>query len=163
MSDSPLVTAAKSAQPKAKKAGPVKPAAAVVAEAPQEHKKENIPSLEQYLQKEQQLAPGEKVLLNPGESIPKIGDQYKGPVLMLGDEYRNILVDLGFQELVEFTGGYVPSRPELDLTPKCREAIKRLALTLEQRQERLSDGSEIRGSVPKTIVWLCEKFAEAVG
>lgn len=152
MSDSPLATAAKSAQPKAKKAAPVEPAAVVVGEAPQEHGKKNVPSLDQYLQKERQLAPGGKADLNSSETIPEIGDPYDGP----------LMIDLGFKDLVEFSGGYVPSRPELDLTPMCREAIKRLALTLEQRQERLSDGSEIRGSVPKTIVWLCEKFAAVV-
>lgn len=136
MSDSPLATAAKSAQPKAKKAAPVEPAAVVV-KAGDPVAKDAIAAASQEH--------GEKI-------IPSIGDPYDGP----------LMIDLGFKDLVEFSGGYVPSRPELDLTPMCREAIKRLALTLEQRQERLSDGSEIRGSVPKTIVWLCEKFAAVV-
>lgn len=73
-----------------------------------------------------------------------------------------ITVPLGLSELLEFETGYVPSRPELDLTAKCRNAVKRLALTLEIEEATLSDGSPVRNSIPKTIVWLLEKFADAV-
>lgn len=74
----------------------------------------------------------------------------------------NILVDLGFEELINLNGGYIPSRPELDLTDKARGAIKRLSLTLDQREERLSDGSIVGTSVSRCIVWLCERFADSV-
>lgn len=73
-----------------------------------------------------------------------------------------ITVSLGFSELIDLDGGYIPSRPELDLTDKARKAIKRLSLTLDQREERLSDGTVIGPSVAKSIVWLCERFADAV-
>jgi len=74
----------------------------------------------------------------------------------------NITVDLGFAELIDINGGYVSSRPELDLTPKARAAVKRLSLTLEQREATLSDGSQVRQSVPKAIVWLLERFADSI-
>jgi hypothetical protein len=75
---------------------------------------------------------------------------------------EEIMVNLGFGELIDLDGGYIPSRPELDLTEKARKAIKRLSLTLDQREERLSDGTVIGPSVAKSIVWLCERFADAV-
>lgn len=77
-------------------------------------------------------------------------------------EGENILVDLGISALIDLDGGYIPSRPELDLTDKAKKAIKRLTLTLDQREARLSDGSIIGTSVSKTIVWLCERFADAI-
>jgi hypothetical protein len=78
------------------------------------------------------------------------------------NEVESILVDLGISELIDLDGGYIPSRPELDLTDKAKKAIKRLTLTLDQREARLSDGSIIGTSVSKTIVWLCERFADAI-
>jgi len=77
-------------------------------------------------------------------------------------EDANIKVDLGFAELIDINGGYVSSRPELDLTAKARAAVKRLSLTLEQREATLSDGSQVRQSVPKAIVWLLERFADSI-
>ena len=75
----------------------------------------------------------------------------------------NLSIDLGVSSLVEFEQmGYLPSRPEVTLTPKSRAAVKRLALTLEQQQATLSDGSQVRNSTSKTIAWLCERLAEAV-
>ncbi len=137
MADSPLAAAAKTKQPKQK---------------PDPSEKPNLGLAGQPGDSTESITVSTSALSEQTSMVPKVGDKFAGP----------LMINLGISDLVEFTGGYVPSRPELDLTPACREAIKRLALTLEQRQERLSDGTEIRGSVPKTIVWLCERFAEAV-
>jgi hypothetical protein len=64
--------------------------------------------------------------------------------------------------MVDLDGGYIPSRPELDLTEKARKAIKRLTLTLDQQEARLSDGTIVGTSVAKSIVWLCERFADSI-
>ena len=75
----------------------------------------------------------------------------------------NISIDLGLPDLVEFENmGYLPSRPEVILTPKAREAVKRLALTLEMKEARLSDGTQVRNSTSKSIAWLCERLADGV-
>jgi hypothetical protein len=75
---------------------------------------------------------------------------------------KPIMVDLGIYAMVDLDGGYIPSRPELDLTEKSRRAIKRLTLTLDQQEAKLSDGTIVGTSVAKSIVWLCERFADAI-
>ena len=76
----------------------------------------------------------------------------------------NISVDLGLPSLVDLQGdGYLPSRPEVMLTKKARAAVKRLSLTLDQSGAKLSDGTQVRGSAQKTIVWLCERLADTLG
>lgn len=75
---------------------------------------------------------------------------------------KTIMVDLGIDSMVDLDGGYIPSRPELELTEKSRKAIKRLMLTLDQQEAKLSDGTVVGTSVAKSIVWLCERFADAI-
>lgn len=75
---------------------------------------------------------------------------------------KPIVVNLGIDAMVDLDGGYIPSRPELDLTEKSRKAIKRLTLTLDQQEAKLSDGTIVGTSVAKSIVWLCERFADAI-
>jgi len=76
---------------------------------------------------------------------------------------ENLKVDLGVPSLIALEGeGYLPSRPEVVLTPKARSAVKRLSITLDQRGEKLSDGTLIRNSVQKSITWLCERLADSI-
>lgn len=76
-------------------------------------------------------------------------------------EASTLKVDLGIKQMVDLKHlGYLPSRPELVLTKKAQEAVKRLMLTLERDEAKLSDGSQVRTSVPKAIVWLCERLSE---
>jgi hypothetical protein len=85
--------------------------------------------------------------------------QAQRPVKPVG----NLMVDLGVPSLVELDGlGYLPSRPEVMLTPKAQEAVKRLSLTLEHKNVKLSDGTQVRNSVQKTITWLCERLADSL-
>lgn len=84
-----------------------------------------------------------------------------------GDDLRNgtgnLSVDLGIPALVDLDElGYLPSRPEVILSPDCRKAVKRLALTLERNEATLANGTLVRNSVQKSIAWLCERFAESV-
>ncbi len=74
----------------------------------------------------------------------------------------NLAVDLGIPGLVEFEHlGYIPHFADVKLTQPAREAVKRLSVTLDQNGARLSDGSLVKSSVPKTITWLCERLADA--
>lgn len=76
---------------------------------------------------------------------------------------ETIKVDLGFSDMVDLDLlGYMPSRPEVILTEKARAAVKRLCVTLEQREAVLADGTHVRNSTSKTIVWLCEKLADSL-
>jgi len=87
----------------------------------------------------------------------------KQPVRLPVQSGETIKIDLGFSDLVDLDVlGYLPSRPEVILTPKAREAVKRLALTLEQQEAVLSDGTQVRNSASKTIVWLCERLADSL-
>ncbi len=75
----------------------------------------------------------------------------------------NIAVDLGIPELIDFENlGYLSSRPDVTLSQRARRAIKRLSITLDQQEARLSDGTLVRGHASKTISWLCERLADAV-
>jgi len=75
----------------------------------------------------------------------------------------NVAVDLGLPALVDFENlGYMPSHADVRLTRNARDAVKRLAVTLDQHDAKLSDGSLVKSSVPKTIVWLCERLADSV-
>lgn len=75
---------------------------------------------------------------------------------------QTVVVDLGLPEVVDFEKlGYMSSRPEVVLSPEARRAVKRLALTLDQEEARLNDGTLVRGHASKTIAWLCERLADA--
>jgi hypothetical protein len=107
-----------------------------------------------------QLPQGPKSTVSPvPQPQPEVVKTEKPEVTVSGEE---IMISLGFSQLIDLDGGYTPSRPELDLTDKARKAIKRLSLTLDQREERLSDGTVIGTSVAKSIVWLCERFADSI-
>lgn len=74
-----------------------------------------------------------------------------------------VTVQLGIPRLIELENpGYLPIRPEVSLTPRARLAVKRLALTLDVSGEKLGDGTLVKGSVQKTICWLCEKLADSI-
>lgn len=77
---------------------------------------------------------------------------------------ESISVDLGFADLIDLgdSVGYIPTRPEVNLNPQARIAVKRLALTLETRGATLADGSPVRNSVSRTIAWLCERLTESI-
>lgn len=71
---------------------------------------------------------------------------------------RQRVIQLGLESLIDFGGGYIPSRPELDLIEKARRAVKRLSLTLDQRER---NGYRGETSIPKAIVRLCESLADS--
>lgn len=125
------------------------------------------PSLQPESQPEVQPVESEQEQNQPS-SLKQFADQVVEKIATtmglddVDNEPENITVDLGFAELIDINGGYVSSRPELDLTPKARAAVKRLSLTLEQREATLSDGSQVRQSIPKAIVWLLERFADSI-
>ena len=58
--------------------------------------------------------------------------------------------------------GYVPQRPEVFLGRSSRDAIKRLALSLDVAGAKLDDGTLVKNSVSRAICWLCEQYAAAV-
>lgn len=66
-------------------------------------------------------------------------------------------------ELVELENvGYCPTRAELRIPKTAIKAVKRLAVTLDAKEERLSDGTLVKNSVPRSIAWVLEKFAESI-
>ena len=76
---------------------------------------------------------------------------------------QSVLVDLGIPSVVELEHpGYLPSRPEVVLSPYARRAVKRLAVTLDQSEATLQDGTLVKNSVQKSIAWLCEKLADSI-
>lgn len=78
-------------------------------------------------------------------------------------EAQSIAVDLGLARLLEFENmGYTPAHAEVKLSQPARTAIKRLAVTLDQKEARLADGTLVKSSVPKSITWLCERLADAI-
>ena len=76
---------------------------------------------------------------------------------------QSVVVDLGLPGLVEYESlGYLPSRPEVILSPYAREAVKRLSLTLDMQGAKLADGTLVQGHCAKTINWLCERLADSI-
>lgn len=76
---------------------------------------------------------------------------------------QSIVIDLGVESLLGVAkSAYCSAHAQIEMTQKARLAAKRLNLTLNQMGARLSDGSIVNSSVPKTIVWLLERVADAV-
>ena len=67
------------------------------------------------------------------------------------------------EDLIEFESmGYCPTRAEVEIPKDARNAIKRLAVTLDSRGAKLKNGTLVKNSIPKAIAWLVEKFSESV-
>jgi len=89
--------------------------------------------------------------------------EQKLPVELPLETGDTIKVELGLSMLADLDPkAYTVTHAQIELTEKARTAIKRLSLTLAQKGARLSSGKICDTSIPFAVVWLCERFSEAV-
>lgn len=66
-------------------------------------------------------------------------------------------------DLIEFESvGYIPMYANVQIPKRSRKALKRLAVTLDAQEARLSDGTLVKNSVPKAVAWLIEQFSKSI-